>query len=44
MSGNDDNDEQLENILLIYSTLSVFHLDISGNEDNDKQLLNTPFI
>ena len=39
-SGNDDNDEHLKNILLIYLTLLVFHFDISGNDCNDEQLKN----
>ena len=40
MSGTEINDEQLLNIKLIFSTLSVFQLDISGIEVNDEQLQN----
>ena len=39
-SKEDIKDKQSQNIKLILSTLSVFHLDISGNDYNDEQLLN----
>ena len=34
-SGNDINEEHLENIKLISLTLVVFQLDISGNDTNE---------
>ena len=37
MSGNDDNDLQKENRLLIFVKLLVFHFDISGNDNNELQ-------
>ena len=38
ISGNDDNDEQLESIELISVTFEIFQFEISGNDDNDEQL------
>ena len=40
ITGNDINELQLENILLIYLTLLVSHFDIAGNDINELQFEN----
>ena len=44
ISGKKDNDIQLENILLIEITLSIFHLDKPGKNDIDFQKANINLI
>ena len=44
ISGKEDNDTQLENILLIEITLSIFHLDKPGKDDIDLQKANLNLI
>ena len=42
ISGSDINEQQLENIKLLYLALLVFHLDISGIDIKDDQYSNIP--
>ena len=42
ISGSEDNEEQLANIVLRFVTLFVFHLEISGNDNIYEQFVNKP--
>ena len=44
ISGNNDKEEHLLNILLIFWTLIIFHLDISGKDIRDEHPLKKKLI